>query len=103
MAFPHQRHLGSVIFGQSHVSNIFTSNSGAKVCTRYLNGKLTNEPLWPWPMNQRIINAMVQSGRTPVDVTETITSLFGEIPGEGGGNFTSIPSPPTNLRVLTAY
>lgn len=62
------------------VPSVFTSDQGARLCRRYRDGALTAEPLWPWPMNRRIIDAMVQSGRSPVDVTRTIESLFGSIP-----------------------
>jgi hypothetical protein len=64
----------------SSVANVFTSTSGANICYRYKEGTLTNEPLWPWPMNQRIKDAMVESGRAAVDVTKTIESMFGPIP-----------------------
>jgi hypothetical protein len=50
------------------------------LCTRYVNGALTSAKLWPWPMNQRIIDAMTAAGRTPVDVTAQVETLFGTIP-----------------------
>ena len=62
--------------------SIFTSPTYARICQRYQDGQLTNQPLWPWPMNQRIKDAMVQSGRAPVDVTQTIERMFGPIPTE---------------------
>jgi len=68
----------------AEVSSIYISPQGAQVCKRYVDGKLTNEPLWPWPMNQRILDATKQAGREPVDVTATIEELFGEIPRECG-------------------
>jgi hypothetical protein len=93
------------------VPNIFNGQgNGARVCYRYKDGVLTNEPLWPWPMNRRIIEAMAQSGRSPVDVTATIEKMFGSIPGacKGGSNATGsssspsaaapLPSAPTNLQ-----
>jgi hypothetical protein len=58
---------------------------GATVCYRYVDGVLTDEPLWPWPMNQRIVDAMILSGREPVDVTATIEQIFGPIPAECKG------------------
>ena len=64
------------------VSNIFIGTQGARICKRYVNGVLTDEPLWPWPMNQRIIDAMKESGKSPVDVTKTIEQMFGAIPSE---------------------
>ncbi len=60
--------------------SIFKTSSRANLCYRYVDGLRTTEPLWPWPMNQRIIDAMIQSGRQPVDVTATVESLFGPIP-----------------------
>ncbi len=62
------------------VPNVFTSSRAANVCYRYQDGVRTTEPLWPWPMNQRIIDAMIASGREVVDVTKTIESMFGTIP-----------------------
>jgi hypothetical protein len=54
--------------------------AGANLCFRYHNGALTTQALWPWPMNQRIIDATVASGRAAVDVTATVESMLGEIP-----------------------
>jgi hypothetical protein len=98
----------SVVQGASTsaVPSVFTSNSGANVCYRYENGTLTNQPLWPWPMNQRIIDATVESGRAAVDVTKTIESMFGTIPAacKGGTTVTPVPivtapTAPINLTV----
>ncbi len=89
---------------QSSVPNIFTSASGASLCYRYKEGVLTTERLWPWPMNQRIIDAMVESGRATVDVTKTIESMFGPIPSacrgsQGPGLPAMAPRAPDNLIV----
>ena len=90
------------------VANPFASTTaGANLCFRYKDGALTNEPLWPWPMNQRIIDAMAQSGRAAVDVTATVESLLGTIPaackaGPVNGGATpipTVPSAPVNLQV----
>jgi hypothetical protein len=88
------------------VPNPFTSSSAANLCYRYKDGARTNEPLWPWPMNQRIASAMVQSGRAAVDVTATIESMLGPIPsacrGSNNGQpstATPPPSSPLNLKV----
>jgi hypothetical protein len=62
--------------------SIFTSSTYARICKRYQEGLLTSQPLWPWPMNQRIKDAMVASGRAPIDVTQTIKNMFGLIPNE---------------------
>jgi hypothetical protein len=65
----------------SAVVNAFTATtSGANLCYRYQGGVLTTQPLWPWPMNQRIIDATVQSGRAAVDVTATVEKMLGTIP-----------------------
>lgn len=50
------------------------------ICKRYVEGTLTSDGLWPWPMNQRIKDALRQSGRAEVDITATIQSLLGTIP-----------------------
>jgi chondroitinase B-like protein len=55
------------------------------ICRRYAStpgessSTLTSTPLWPWPMNQRIKDALVQSGRAPVDITQTMEKLLGPI------------------------
>ncbi len=67
---------------------------------RYQDGVLTGEPLWPWPMNQRIKNAMMASGRSPVDVTQTVTRIFGPIPQRClRSNSNSSVGAPANLRI----
>ena len=43
--------------------------NGAHIYYQYENGKLTDKPLWPWPMNDRIKEAQ------GVDVTATIFGL----------------------------
>jgi hypothetical protein len=60
--------------------SIFRTARGASLYFRYQDGVLTNQALWPWPMNQRIFDATVRSGRAGVDVTSTVESFFGEIP-----------------------
>jgi hypothetical protein len=55
------------------------------ICHRYQDRVLTDEPLWPWPMNARILAATTRAGRRPVDVTATMESLFGPIPDECKG------------------
>jgi hypothetical protein len=69
-------------------SNPFTGTKGAKLCYKYVDGMLTKEKLWPWPMNERIKNAMMQAGRTVVDVTQTMEVFFGPIPDSCGGSQT---------------
>jgi hypothetical protein len=94
----------------SAISSAFTStSSGANLCYRYQNGTLTTQPLWPWPMNQRIIDATVQSGRAAVDVTATVEKMLGPIPAACKAGAASpvpvtptAPSAPTNLQVQVA-
>jgi hypothetical protein len=85
------------------------AGNGARMCFRYINGTLTSTPLWPWPMNQRIIDATSAAGKTPVDVTKTIEDIFGTIPNEcrsgsvastapAPTTTTSLPTSPTSLR-----
>jgi hypothetical protein len=78
-----------------------SGSKGARVCKRYVNGTLTNNPLWPWPMNQRIIDAMKSAGKTPVDVTKTMEEIFGPIPSECRTRVSTLtlPNVPTNLSV----
>ena len=81
-----------------------TGNSGARVCYRYVDRKLTGTPLWPWPMNQRIIDALKAAGRAPIDITATMEQIFGPIPSQcRSGSMpppdTTPPSPPANVRV----
>jgi hypothetical protein len=42
---------------------------GAHIYYRYENGRLTDKPLWPWPMNQRIKQL------AGIDVTATVFGL----------------------------
>ena len=65
-------------------------NQGARVCKQYVNGTLTNNPLWPWPMDARIRAALIASGRNPDtifggtgnSVTQQMEQMFGPIPSE---------------------
>jgi hypothetical protein len=81
--------------------NLFQEVPG--ICYRYQNGVLSSTPLWPWPMDQRIYDAMVRAGKTPITVTQTIESMFGAIPSvcksSGGGQDTQSPANPLNLRM----
>ncbi len=58
--------------GRAAWSEVFQkepSEEGAHIYYRYQNGKLTDEPLWPWPMNDRIKELK------GIDVTGTIFGL----------------------------
>ena len=50
---------------------ILQSPNGVNVWLHYVDGELTDTPLWPWPMNDRI------KARTGVDVTKTVFELGG--------------------------
>ena len=78
----------------SSSENIFNSSRGANLCYQYQDGNLTSQPLWPWPMNQRIKDALVQSGRASVDITAAVQGMFGTIPAAClAGGSTAPPSP----------
>jgi len=51
--------------------NILQPENGANIWFRYEDGALTDQPLWPWPMNERI------KALTGVDVTGTVFELGG--------------------------
>jgi hypothetical protein len=77
--------------------NFFTGmgpggTQGARNCFRYQDGQLTTTPLWPWPMDDRIKQALQRSGIGPTlagtaglgyaanTVTSEIVSRYGPIP-----------------------
>jgi hypothetical protein len=82
----------------SSVANPWTTTgAGANLCYRWVNGVQTNQPLWPWPMNERIKAATASAGayngpcptcvggrkvRTATDVTNEVQSLLGTIPSQ---------------------
>jgi hypothetical protein len=66
----------SPLSGYAPGESVLNTSRGANLSNRYQDGILTNEPLWPWPMNQRIKDALIQSGRPPVDVTAVISLLL---------------------------
>ncbi|OYT14051.1 MAG: hypothetical protein B6I19_01870, partial [Bacteroidetes bacterium 4572_114] len=47
------------------------SDVGATICSRYVDGVLTGEPLWPWPMQDRILAEL------GIDITAELTTKFG--------------------------
>jgi hypothetical protein len=66
---------GEIVAERGH---LLDTPGGAAILRRYEDGKLTNKPLWPWQMNQRIIDAMKLAGyNDPVDVTGTVFGLAG--------------------------
>ena len=77
------------------VANPWTTTTGANLCKRWVGGVQTTQPLWPWPMNDRIKDATAAAGsysgpcpgcvggrkiRTAIDVTGDIEGLLGPIP-----------------------
>lgn len=93
-------------FGAISTANPWTGTAGAQLCFRWVNSVLTNQKLWPWPMNDRIKAATASAGaysgpcrglngqlgtcsgftaRTETDVTAEIEALF-------SGQFGAIPS-----------
>jgi hypothetical protein len=72
------------------VDNIWngSSSNGARLCNRYQNRVLTAQPLWPWPMDQRIRAALTLAGKNPDAIfggtgktlTDLMESIFGTIP-----------------------
>lgn len=55
---------------------------GASLCYRYIDGRETSLPLWPWPMQDRIRIATERSKWPTADVMGEITELFGPPPAE---------------------
>ena len=59
-------------FANDGTINPWTGTNQALMCNQHENGTLTNTPLWPWPMNQRIMDRMRAAGETVVNVTHMI-------------------------------
>jgi hypothetical protein len=70
-----------------------TPGFGARVCKKYVDGHLSNEPLWPWPMDEQMkaaIDFARSRGDHPHDskfyfgpsgtVTGLVESIWGPIP-----------------------
>lgn len=72
--------------------SLFTLLPG--LCTRYEGGTRTTQPLWPWPMNERIKAATAQAGLPPVDVTAEVEALLGPIPDACRWDRTPVPPQP---------
>lgn len=76
--------------------SVWTDSMAAPgLCKRYKNGLLTEDTLWPWPMNARIKDRLVSAGYPAVDVTATMEQLFGPIPEScKTGGVTPVPPEP---------
>jgi hypothetical protein len=75
---------------------------GATICYRTVDGTLTSTPLWPWPMNQRIIGAMTAARRLPHDVTAEMETLFGPIPSACRNVDAPLPFPLHQTEAIAA-
>ena len=66
-----------------HPPDIYRArDGGASLCHRYIDGRETSLPLWPWPMQDRIRIATERSKWPTADVMGEITELFGPPPAE---------------------
>jgi hypothetical protein len=90
------------------VPSPWTTTTGANLCYRYVNGVKSTQPLWPWPMNERIKAATAMAGnyagpcptcsgpmranRVATDVMAEIEVLLGKIPDQCKSG-TSLPAP----------
>ncbi len=76
------RRAASTVAAAYGTESLYINNGskGATIRYRYVDGTLTNQELWPWPMNQRMIDDMTAAGYTPVDVNATIQAIFGAFP-----------------------
>jgi len=51
--------------------SLFLSNS-SDFCNRVQNGVATLDPLWPWPMDSRLVQALEMMNRTSWTLTELV-------------------------------
>jgi hypothetical protein len=58
--------------GQRNLNSM--NGEGARLSTRYVDGVLTNQPLWPWPMEERI------QAEIGVSVTDLVMPLVAPLP-----------------------
>jgi hypothetical protein len=80
------RHKDVKVFAYGQRVDIYKGNPGsASLCFRYVNGRQTRLPLWPWPMQDRIKIATERSNWGTADVMGEIIELFGAPPPECGG------------------
>ena len=72
-----------VVYRGNQRIDIYRGNPGkATLCHRYIDGRETSLPLWPWPMQDRIRTATERSSWPTADVMREITDLFGAPPPE---------------------
>jgi hypothetical protein len=75
-------------------------------CFRYVNRVLTTEPLWPWPLEQRIAEALGRARIAHTPVQADIEGVFGTVPAQCVSGTApkppnpsvQVPVPPTNVQ-----
>jgi hypothetical protein len=69
---------------------------GAEVLFQYKDGALTNKPLWPWPMEDRIMNELGVSVTyaSKGGLWKTLDDVYGP------SALSEAPERPTGLRVI---
>lgn len=111
--------------GASITSPWTNTGAGANLCYQYVDRVRSSTPLWPWPMNDRILAATGQAGaypvnattcptcagtaprsRTPTNVTSDIESILGTIPAacrsdSQGGGFPAFTGYPTHGQITS--
>ncbi len=82
----------------SYIEGTAHQGEGARLTHRYVNGVLTNQPLWPWPMEQRIQDEL------GISVTDTIMPIISNSPVSASAPAIShrSMSPPVAYRLRTA-
>jgi hypothetical protein len=53
-----QAKFNGIVPSNSCIGAATCANGGARLTHRYVDGVLTNEPLWPWPMDSRAVAEM---------------------------------------------
>jgi hypothetical protein len=64
-------YIGKLWTGSTYIT---MNGEGARLTNRYVDGVLTNEPLWPWPMEGRI------QAELGISVTDIMTSIISSAP-----------------------
>lgn len=52
------------------------------ICKTIINKQMTQEGLWPWPMERRTSRALQAAGRPAYSITQTLEQLLGPMPQE---------------------
>ncbi len=76
-----------VTITNSYIEGTKYRGPGARLTHRYVDGELTDEPLWPWPMEERIKKEM------GISVTEEITKIIGVRVPSGPKKLAAPPEP----------